>query len=197
MERQLRCQRLDDRRKRCATCGLAVAFGLLRGGHLFETGLNDRKAVGRPADDDAATPVAHPRDDAQRCRQFGDDLVDLLRTYVRDAQHRVAEQSTTATDDLRRRTDEARDGEQLDIVDAGERLGGELTLRVADDSRRLESPGCRCPDDATRGSRRAASGGCPATRHPACQACRHRAAQVRRHPRQTPPPRARRPMPSA
>ncbi len=39
------------------------------------------------------------------------------------------------------RADEAGDGEQLDIVDAGERLGGDVALRVTDDGGRLDAPG--------------------------------------------------------
>ena len=65
--------------------------------------------------------------------QLGQDRVDALGHDVGDAEHRGAEQATATADELRRSTHQAGEGEQLDVVDAGERLGREVALRVTDD----------------------------------------------------------------
>jgi len=139
MEGKLGCQGLEDRCERRTTRGLAIALGLLSSGNLFEARLDDRQTAARTADDNTAAAIAHASDDPQRCRQVRENPVNLFGPDVRDAQHGVAEQTATTAHELRSSADQARDGEQLDVVDAGQRLGSKVPLRVTDDGRRREN----------------------------------------------------------
>ena len=125
----------------CGASGRAtLTLDALDLGDVLEQAGGATEAVLGAGEHDAAAAVAQVHDDACRCRQVGQCGPDALRALAGDTQHRVAEQSTSTSDDLGGGTDQARVGKQLGLGvrggGCGERLGGDESLRVPDDGNR-------------------------------------------------------------
>jgi hypothetical protein len=120
--------RFDHRGERGTTGGATLALKTLAlGGVLEQRGGAAQPLLGA-GEDDAAPTVAQAHDDACRFGEVGQGGLDALRALAGDAQHRGAQQSAAACDDLCGRSDEAGDGEELGVRDPGERLGGNQAL---------------------------------------------------------------------
>jgi hypothetical protein len=132
---------VEHRGERGASRGATLTLGALALGHLFEQGGRATEPVLGTRQDDAAPAVAHAHDDASRVRQVGQSGTNAFGALAGDAQHRVAQQPAAASDDLDSRAGQAREGEELGIGGSGERLRGDVALRVADDGHRLDLVG--------------------------------------------------------